>query len=493
MKQPNIIMILTDEHSGRIVHSYGDPWVRTPNMDRLAEEGVLIENAYCNSPLCVPSRCSMLSGKMPHTTGIYNNAQTLQSDRATFVHSLGAAGYETVLCGRMHFVGPDQRHGFEKRLVGDITTAVLGISFAEQRYGYFSKCSMPGRAGIERSGKGECAVMAYDRDVAQAAVRYLEERSDDRPLFLVVGLYGPHSPYVAPEELYDYYHEILPKPETLSEQDFEDMHPFERTFLENRGLGRETSEEILRVRAAYYGMTEFEDRLLGSVMDCAEQCLDPENTLMVYTSDHGDGLGYHGMFWKSNMREESLRIPMIFKWKGKLPEGKRFTGLASLLDLAPTFTGAADAPPLPGAEGRNLLPNLLAGRDLPYDHPVISEICDIKGEDPAAMIRIGKYKLISYHGYEDPVLYDLENDPEEKRDLVKAGEEEEIMAMLLSELNAVWDGKKAKEQREEFREHMLLMRSWAKIQNVNLFYDEWDQSGEEKNRNYLIVDGQKIC
>ena len=152
MKQPNIIMVFTDQHNGRVVHAMGDPYVRTPNMDRMAENGVIFENTYCNSPLCVPSRSSMLSGLMPHKTKIFNNAQSLPSDKATFVHSLAAAGYETVLSGRMHFNGPDQRHGFEKRFVGDITTAALGVTFSKERYGYFDNCAMPGRLQAGHAG-----------------------------------------------------------------------------------------------------------------------------------------------------------------------------------------------------------------------------------------------------------------------------------------------------------------------------------------------------
>ncbi|PNV59209.1 hypothetical protein C0033_25260 [Clostridium sp. chh4-2] len=492
MKQPNIIMILTDEHNGKVVHCGGDPWVRTPNMDELAKEGALMEHAYCNSPLCVPSRSSMLSGLMPHTVGIFNNAQSLPSDRATFVHCLGAAGYETVLCGRMHFVGPDQRHGFEKRLVGDITTAVLGVSLAERRYGYFAKCSMPGRTGIERSGKGESAVMAYDKDVTDAAVDFLETREEERPLFLTVGLYGPHSPYVAPQELFDYYYSILPEPAGLSEEDWNSMHPFEKQFLNNRGLGMETPEEIKRVRAAYYGMVEYEDFLLGRIVDVVKRTVGLENTILLYTSDHGDGIGCHGLFWKSNMREESLRVPMIFCWKDHIPAGSKLGGLPSLLDLSQTFIDAADAPKLPGAEGTSLMPYLLNGEDLPENRPVISEICDIKGEDPAAMIRKGRYKYISYYGYEKECLYDLDEDPDENCDLAEDEKYGRIKGKLKAELEQVWDAEKVCRQRAEFLPHMMLMRTWAKEQKVNLLYDEWNQEGESRNQNYLIVDGEKL-
>lgn len=491
MKKPNIILVMTDQHNGRVVHSFGDPWVRTPNMDRLAGQGVSFEETYCNSPLCVPSRCSMLAGRLPHNTGIFNNNQCLPSDKATFVHSLSAAGYETVLSGRMHFQGPDQRHGYEKRFVGDITTVALGISFGKERYGCLQYGSSAKRESIECAGKGESAVMAYDQDVVEAACDYMRSRKDERPLFLTVGVYGPHNPYVAPEELYDYYYNVLPQPELLSEEERERMHPFERHFMEVRGLGHETQEEIKRVRAAYYSMVEYEDRLLGKVMDTAGETMNPEHTLIIYTSDHGDCLGQRGMFWKSNMREGALRVPMIASWKNQFPEGVRLRGPASLVDLAPTLLEIAAAPALPAMDGESLLPSLREGTGLREDKTVISEICDIKGDAPAAMLRRGKYKLVLYHGYED-CLFDMEKDSEEIHNLSEISQYKEIHDRMKEELLKVWDSERICRLRKENQAHIKLLCQAYTGQHVQMLYDEWKQEGEERNQNYLIIEGKKV-
>ena len=125
--QPNIVFILSDQHNPRVAGYEGDAWVRTPNLDRLAQSGARLANCYCGSPLCVPSRVAMLSSLLPSRTGVYNNNQSLHSDIPTFVHCLTLAGYDTVLSGRMHFIGPDQRHGYKERLVGDLTAVRLGV------------------------------------------------------------------------------------------------------------------------------------------------------------------------------------------------------------------------------------------------------------------------------------------------------------------------------------------------------------------------------
>lgn len=492
MTKPNIIMVFTDQHNGRVVHSMGDPWVRTPNMDRLARDGVMFSNAYCNSPLCVPSRSSMLSGQMPHRTHIFNNAQCLPSDKATFIHSVAASGYDTVLSGRMHFNGPDQRHGFEKRFVGDITTAALGVTFSKERYGYFDNCAMPGRLSIDRAGKGKCAVMAYDRDVTDAACEYLNSICDDRPLLMVVGLYGPHPPYVGSEELYDYYYQILPEPTIFTKAEFESAHPFEKRFMEKRNIGRETAEDLRRVRAAYYSMVEYEDRLLGEIMSAAESNLDMDNTILLYTSDHGECIGEHGLFWKSNMREGALRVPMIVSWKNHSSTDIKIDGVVSLIDIAPTFIEAAQGQQLPVMDGESLLTTIVEGVEIRKDKTVISEICDIKGDDPAAMIRKGKYKLCQYFGYDELMLFDLEADPGEKINLSSKPEYQRIVTELLTELKKVWRQEAVYEERLLVEQDIIIRRNWAKVQKPTLFYDEWEQVGRHRNQNYLIVDGVKV-
>jgi len=345
---------------------------------------------------------------------------------------------------------------------------------------------------IDKAGKGKCAVMAYDRDVTDAACNYLNSRCDDRPLLMVVGLYGPHPPYVGPEEFYDYYYQTLPEPTTLTEAEFESAHPFEKRFMEKRNVGHEITEDLRKVRAAYYSMVEYEDRLLGEIMAAVEDSLDMDNTILLYTSDHGDCIGEHGLFWKSNMREGALRVPMIFSWKNHSQQDLNIGGVVSLIDIAPTFIDAAQAEWLPAMDGESLLSSIVDGTEISKDRVVISEICDIKGDDPAAMIRKGRYKLCQYYGYKELMLFDLAEDPEEKMNLSGKSAYQEIITGLLTELQKDWKQEDVYAERLLVERDIVIRQNWAKVQNPILFYDEWKQVGGDRNQNYLIIDGVKI-
>ena len=167
-------------------------------------------------------------------------------DKATFVNSMTVGGYETVLCGRMHFVGNDQRHGYEKRLVGDITPCFIGGDNEAFIYGGFKRSSGQNLISIKKSGAGHSAVLDYDEDVTKEACRYLTERTDGRPLFMTVGFYGPHCPYIAPEELFRYYYKHLPELQFPSREEKAMMHPAIREWYANRGMEKVTLSVFLR-------------------------------------------------------------------------------------------------------------------------------------------------------------------------------------------------------------------------------------------------------
>ena len=492
--QPNIVMFISDQHRSSVAGCNGDPFIRTPNMDKLASLGVNFSENYCNSPLCIPSRASMLMGVMPHHNMIFNNTQSMPQGVVTLPHVMGAAGYETVLAGRMHFIGADQRHGFHKRLVGDITTTLYNnasncdaIDHREQRYGYFKYCALQRRDAIERSGPGECAHMAYDQDVADSACSYLKSRNSSKPLFMVVGTYGPHNPYVAKPELFNYYYNILPDIDALDDQKFAALHPGEQRFLKNRGLGHESMEEIKRVRCAYYGMVEYEDMLLGQVIEGVKNTIGLDNTVLIYTSDHGDCIGDHGLFFKSNCREGAVKVPLIISWPKKFQRGLTAKGVTSLVDLAPTLIDISGAQKLPVMDGKNLIDTLENGTALDENAYVISEIADIKGDDPCAMIRKGKYKLIKWYGYKQLQLFDLEKDPDEDINLADFPEYTEIAAELLGLLSQNWNEDYIYQQTQTSKKHRALMNKWAETLTEDQFVDEWKQVGERRNRNYLCT------
>jgi choline-sulfatase len=470
--KPNIIYILSDQHNPTVMGNAGDPYIRTPNLDRLYREGSSLENCYCGSPLCVPSRSAMLSGLLPSHTGVYNNMQALPTCNATFVNSLTVGGYETALSGRMHFVGWDQRHGFEKRLVGDITPCFVGGDNEREIYGDFMRSSGQNMTSIRKSGAGHSAVLDFDRDVTDAACTFLKEREADRPLFLTVGFYGPHCPYIAPKELYDYYYQRLEEIPFMDLEAKQAMHPAIRSWYDNRSLEAVTPADVKRIRAAYYAMVEYMDSLVGEVLSTIEQTLDMDNTLIIYGSDHGDNIGEHGLFWKTNFYEGSAHVPMVFVKPGMFPAGKKIDGLTSLLDLAPTLLELTQSPELPRYDGISLLPYLLGEQSIAAERPVVSLCSDIKGDAPSAMIRIGRYKLMEHAGYETCQLFDLEKDPKELQDLGTEEQYAAIVQELKAKLSTYWNPAQAIEELKQSKVHFSLMKKWFDITKPDLV-EEW--------------------
>jgi len=479
--KPNIIFILSDQHNPAVMGNAGDPVARTPQLDRLFTEGASLDSCYCASPLCVPSRSAMLSGLLPSRTGVYNNMQALNTCNATFVNSLTVGGYETVLSGRMHFVGWDQRHGFEKRLVGDITPCFVGGDNEREIYGDFMRSSGQNMTSIKKSGAGHSAVLDFDRDVINASMVYLQNRKDDRPLFMTVGLYGPHCPYIAPKELYDYYYEHLDEIPFMDLESKAAMHPAIRKWYDNRSLEAITKEDVKRIRAAYYAMVEYMDGLIGELREAIEQTLGLENTVIIYGSDHGDNIGEHGLFWKTNFYEGSARVPMVFVKSDLFPAGRHVTGLTSLLDLAPTLLELTESASLPQYDGISLLSCLMAEQEVPSDRKVISLCSDIKGDEPSAMIRYQQYKLVQHAGYQTCQLFNIDEDPQELNDLGTNSAYKDVVAQLMSDLSQYWNSQEAQQQLKRSKVHFTLMKQWFELVQPPLV-EEW--RGNPAN-NYL--------
>ena len=457
--QPNIIYFLSDQHHFAKSGFMGDKFAVTPNLDSLAQNGVTLDSCYCNSPLCVPSRASLLTSLLPSRTGILNNMQMLPSDRVTLAHSLTNAGYETVLAGRMHFTGYDQRHGFEKRLTGDITASFPGTDNEAEVYDSLKGTSYQARIALELSGKGSSAVLKYDEGVISDACTFLRNRKDERPLFLLVGTYGPHCPYVAYEKWYDYYYEKLPSPIPASDE-YSKLHPAIQRWIDLRKVGDVTADELRRVLAAYYAMITFTDENLGKILQAVREKFDMSHTVIIYGSDHGDNVGEHGLFWKTNFYEGSSRVPMIYSWEGVFKKNARIKTPVSLIDLTPTLIELAEAKPLPRMDGISLASHLKAGTE-PEPRPIISVLGDIKGDNPSAMIRKGDYKLILHYGYETPQLFDLKNDPDELCDLGTSAEHAELREDLQKDLAQHWNAEDAWRQLQVSLEHFKMLKEWV--------------------------------
>lgn len=408
----DILIFLSDQHDGRIMHCAGHPVVRTPHLDALAAEGTLFENAYTSCPLCVPARMSLLSGMMPMHTGVYTNKGSLHPETPTFLHSLALEGYETVLCGRMHFEGDDQRHGFTKRIAGDITpTAIGGRSDPSQNLGEFSP-TLTEVGCLQMVGGGNSPTLEYDRYVTKKALEYLSE-PHDAPQCLVVGTYGPHFPYLAPPELYEYYQARSELPPTL---DLTVDTPYRKRL-------RDTDPAIVKAaQAAYWGMIEFEDTCIGQVHDAWKNWLSKNERegIFFYLSDHGDHAGDRGFYGKQSLYEASVRIPLIASGDG-IRKGQRIHSPVSILDIAPTVCALAGAAPLPGSEGIDLSGSLQDGLEN-TERSVITEWISnpyAQGTEYGRMIRRGEWKYISYVDYpEQDKLFCPEKDFWETQNLL---------------------------------------------------------------------------
>jgi len=481
MSKKNIVFIFSDQHNGNIVEYGNDPYIRTPNLKKLADRGTAFNNCYCASPLCVPSRSAMLSGQLPIKTGIFNNFQCLRSDRVTFVHNMSVAGYETVLSGRMHFNGPDQRHGYEKRIFKEVTPSYAHLP--KNNFGETLKnADFPGPAPIKRAGAGNSAVLEYDKDLTEATINYLNEREEsDRPLFLTVGFYGPHCPYVAPKELYDYYYEVLPDPEPMTKQRRGSMHPAVQQWYKNRRIEDVTVEETKRVRAAYYGMVEYLDDLIGKIISQIDKTLGLENTIIVYGSDHGDTIGVNGVFWKTNFYEGSVRVPLVFSCPGLIEKNVMIEENISLLDVGSTFIDYAGGPKLPKTDGISQLPVLKGETNNSQNRIIISQLADVKGDNPSIMIKKGPWKLVYHTGFEDVQLFNIDKDSIEKNDLGRDESYAMIREELYAEVMKYWDDSKIWKIYNENKLHDEIYKKWvisARVKGI----EEWYCS---KDKNYL--------
>ncbi len=441
---PNILLIMADQLAAPALPFYGHPIVRTPHMSRLAAEGVLFERTYCSSPLCAPSRFSMMAGQLPSRIGAYDNAAHFAADVPTFAHYLRAAGYRTALAGKMHFVGPDQLHGFEERLTTDIYPSDYGWTpdwenFAERPSWYHNMLSVV-QAGLCVASNQ----LDFDEEVAYHARRELfnlARREDERPFFLLASFTHPHDPFAITRPYWDRYDpdEIdLPAVPALPD---EALDPHSRRLYHVCAMGdyAQTEGRIRAARHAYYGMISYIDDKVGELLAALEATGQRENTIVIFLADHGEMLGERGMWYKMSFFEWACRVPLLVHAPGRFAP-RRVGQPVSLVDLLPTLAdlaGGGQAPP-PAAplDGRSLLPLLQGGAEDP-DAAVLGEMLGEGAIAPLVMIRRGRYKYI-YSAPDPEQLYDLEADPLERRNLAAEPEFRPVRDAFFAEMNERW-------------------------------------------------------
>ena len=472
--RPNLLYIHSDQHNPYVTGCYGDSLVETPHLDALAARGVVLDHTYCPSPICVPSRMSMLSGRYPHENGVWTNSHILDSGIPTFAHAMGAGGYRPALIGRMHSVGPDQLHGYAERLVGDHGPNQPGGRSVD--HGMLEGTAGPARISLELSGHGQSAYQVHDEDVTAATVHYLDRLGVQKrasqptePFSLSVGFMLPHQPFVARREDYERYFGKVPPPQ--NPEPFGDhLHPHIKWWRSACNIEEVSATEIERARAAYWALVYRMDVLIGQILNALRENDLEENTLVVYMSDHGEQVGEHGLWWKQTFYEDSAKVPAILAWPGHLPEGRRCDKVTSSLDLNATMIEALGCPALPHSRGRSLLPLLTDPDNTEWDNVAFSEFCQdaagAGGPFPPEgifqrMVRRDNFKLNYYHG-QPCQLFDLDADPRELNDLAADPAHAETVATLEAEVLAGWDPDAIAARMEQLRSDTRILAGWGR-------------------------------
>ena len=464
MKTPNILLLMFDQMAPQSLAAYGHPLVRTPHLDTLAESGTVFENAYCNSPLCAPSRFSMMAGQLCSRIGAYDNAADFPSDIPTFAHYLRATGYRTVLSGKMHFIGADQLHGFEDRVTTDIYPSDYGwtpdwLDFETRPFWYHNMQSV-----VEAGVYDRTLEIDYDEEVGYQAVRTLYDlaRDDDpRPFMMTVSFIQPHDPYMTPRAYWDRYkHEDIDMP-VVPALSPDECDPFTRRLhhICQMDQYRIDDEHVRNARHAYYAMTSWLDDRVGALLDALRATGLNDDTLIMFTSDHGDMLGERGLWYKMSFFERSVRVPLVLCGPG-VPAAARVSSKVSLLDLLPTMADVATdgrgVEPAAPLDGHSLAPLLGNGSSRANDH-VVSEYLAEGTTQPAFMLRRGSVKYISCDG-DPPQLYDLAEDPDELENLSGNDAYADAETSFATEVGMRWDNDSLRDRIIESQQRRRLVQ-----------------------------------
>ncbi|WP_417208578.1 choline-sulfatase [Antarctobacter sp.] len=442
MEKPNILLFMVDQLTSFVLSAYGGKVCKTPHIDALAARGTVFENAWCNYPLCAPSRFGMMSGRLPSRVGAYDNGAEFTAATPTFAHYLRAQGYYTCISGKMHFVGPDQFHGFEERLTTEIYPADMSwtpepsfgnLAEDDERayeFGVSTIDTVRDAGPVARSMQ-----IDYDEDVIHHAIRELYSRArgeDARPFLMTVSLTHPHDPYVTTRAYWDRYSDPDIDAPRVPHVPVEDRDPHSRSLYYHYGQDKCTlsDADYRNARHGYYAMISYVDDLFGRLMTALQDSGYGQNTVVLFASDHGDMIGERGMWFKKTLYNPAIQVPLIVAHPDCAPA--RVSAPASLVDIFPTLCDIAAIPvetiktPL---DGRSLLPAL---RGEALRGPVFAEHIDGGTAAPRVCVRDGSKKLVMSRAY-PPQLFDLDADPLELTNLAGTGDPDETRLTDLAE------------------------------------------------------------
>ncbi|MFW9873423.1 MAG: sulfatase [Candidatus Thorarchaeota archaeon] len=439
-KKPNIILIFPDQHRGEVIGCMGDPVVITPNLDKLASEGVLFTECFTNSPLCIPARATLMTGKYVSEHGVINNNMEASSSSQSHVRNIRDAGYHTAVIGKTHLyehrLTSDWSHtndklyvlrewGFDDihEITGPIASARIdspytdylkekGLLQAHRKYliEYWAEWSRGEAKPWELPPSPLPSEDQLDSYTGQRAVEWINNYNGEKPFYLQICFPGPHDPFDSTQEYRDKFKAeempvgILEKPKK--------PYPGNINFVLNwSGLDGMTQAQNQLMKTFYYGKITLIDEWVGKIIKALEEKGLSDNAWIFYTSDHGEMLGDHMMSHKIVFYEGALKIPLIIKPPGGM-SGWQSKGLTDQIDIAVSLIDIANAKPLENCEGRSLIPQVLAGPENEYAQ---------KGKDVIfsqvlryTMVRNEQYKLVvRSHNLESVEFYDLINDPNE--------------------------------------------------------------------------------
>jgi len=493
--KPNILIIMVDQLNGTFFPDGPADFLHAPHLKALAVRSARFRNNYTSSPLCAPARASFMAGQLPSRTKVYDNAAEYVSSIPTFAHHLRRAGYYTALSGKMHFVGPDQLHGFEERLTTDIYPADFGWTPDYRKPGeridwwYHNMGSVTGAGVAEITNQ-----MEYDDEVAFLANQKLYQLSrenddaDRRPWCLTASFTHPHDPYVARRKFWDLYNDcehLSPDvgPIAFGEQDPHSQRLMLACDYQKFAI---SGEDVRRSRQAYFANISYIDEKVGELIDTLTRTRMLDDTVIMFCSDHGDMLGERGMWFKMSFFDGSARVPLMISGAA-IPAGLHDAPVSNL-DIAPTLadlSGISMAEIMPWTDGESLVPVM---RGAERTAPVLMEYAAEGSNAPLVGIREGRWKYV--HCTLDPdQLFDLDADPHELTNLAADPAHAATLGHFQSMALARWDMARFD---AEVRESQA--RRWVVYEALrNGAYYPWDhqplqKASERYMRNHMNLD-----
>lgn len=418
----NVLFLMSDEHSPHAAGCLGNRIVKTPAIDSLAREGALFTAAYCQNPICVPSRASFVTGRMPSNVGVFGNDGGLRGDVVTMADVFKQAGYSAAWFGKTHWGGDPRFYSPRPREAAE--------ELAQRRAGKETERS---RLPKDATVADWPATAEGDTITKEQALRFLKE-SRDRPFFAGVSFVKPHFPFVVQEEYYRMYRDSVDIPRVTAKM-IEELPEVSKRERETYGFASVTESQMRKARAIYYGMVTYIDDQLRDILRTLDELGLREKTIILYTADHGELAGEHGLWYKNSFYEAGAGIPFIWSFPKAIPKGVRIGAPVMNMDIFPTLCDLCGLTKPVGLEGRSLLP-LMKGQEDGRDRHALAE--SFRGGFASRMIRTDRWKYCYFHEDREQ-LFDVRNDPAEERNLAGSAAHRTEMASLKARALKGWN------------------------------------------------------